>query len=124
MFPILYKSDETNFTHNGLGLLTGSITAVATEELNGMFELKIEYDSEGFLVDEIKEEMIIKAKANDKQDEQLFRIYSITKSHENDNLIIEAQHITYDLANNFVESLEARSLTKKQVMELIGASTA
>lgn len=124
MFPILYKRNETNFTHNGLGLLKDSIKAVAIEELNGMFELNIEYDSEGFLVDEIKEEMIIKAKANDKQDEQLFRIYSITKNHENDNLIIDAQHITYDLANNFVEKMEARNVTKKQVMEQIGDSTA
>src|SRR5690625_4477171 len=123
MFPKLYKSDETNFNHNGLGLLRDSISAIATEELNGMFELTIEYDSEGFLIDEIKEEMIIKAKANDKQDEQLFRIYSITKNHENDNLIINAQHITYDLANNFVEKMEASNLTKKQVMEKIGSST-
>ena len=124
MFPKLYHSNETNFIHNGLGLLRDSITAVAIEELNGMFELQIEYDSEGFLVDEIKKEMIIKAKANDKQDEQLFRIYSITKNHENDNLIIDAQHITYDLANNFVEKMEARNVTKKQVMEQIGDSTA
>src|SRR5690554_425078 len=114
MFPKLYNSNETNFNHNGLGLLTGSISAVATEELNGIFELHVEYDSEGFLADTIQKEMIIKAKANDKQDEQLFRIYSITKNHENDNLIIDAQHITYDLANNFVEELKAQNLTKKQ----------
>ena len=124
MYPKLYNANETNFIHNGLGLLTGTISAVATEELNGMFELNMEYDSEGFLADVIQEEMIIKAKANDKQDEQLFRIYSITKNHENDNLIIASQHITYDLGNNFVEKLEANNLTKKQVMELIGSSTA
>lgn len=124
MYPVLYKSDETNFIHNGLGLLTETVTAVSTEELNGMFELNMQYDNDGFLADVIEEEMIIKSKANDKQGEQLFRIYSITKNHENDNLIIDAQHITYDLANNFVEKLEARNLTKRQVMELIGASTA
>lgn len=124
MFPKLYNANETNFIHNGLGLLTGTISAVATEELNGMFELNMEYDSEGCLADEIQEEMIIKAKANDKQDEQLFRIYSITKNHENDNLIIAGQHVTYDLGNNFVEELHANNLTKKQVMELIGSSTA
>ena len=124
MYPKLYHSNETNFIHNGLGLLTGTISAIATEELNGMFELNMEYDSDGFLADVIQEEMIIKAKANDKQQEQLFRIYSITKNHENDNLIIAGQHITYDLANNFVEKLEALNLTKKQVMEKIGSSTA
>ncbi|GGN59290.1 phage tail spike protein [Oceanobacillus indicireducens] len=124
MYPVLYNSNETNFIHNGLGLLTGTISAIATEELNGMFELNMEYDSEGFLADIIQEEMFIKAKANDKQDEQLFRIYSITKNHENDNLIIAGQHVTYDLGNNFVEELHANNLTKKQVMELIGSSTA
>ncbi|MCM3396778.1 gp58-like family protein [Oceanobacillus profundus] len=123
MYPVLYKSDETNFVHNGLGLLTGAVSAIAIEELNGMFELNMQYDNDGFLASVIEEEMIIKAKANDKQGEQLFRIYSITKNHENDNLIIDAQHITYDLANNFVEQLVARNLTKRQVMELIGAST-
>lgn len=117
IFPKLYKANETDFSHNGLGLLTGTISAVATEELNGMFELNVEYDSEGFLADVIDEEMIIKAKANDKQDEQLFRIYSITKNHENDNYIIDAQHITYDLANDFVEELIATDATKRQVME-------
>ncbi|MEI3596915.1 MULTISPECIES: phage tail spike protein [unclassified Oceanobacillus] len=124
MYPKLYNANETNFIHNGLGLLTGTISAIATEELNGMFELNMEYDSEGFLADVIQEEMIIKAKANDKQEEQLFRIYSITKNHENDNLIIAGQHVTYDLGNNFVEELHANNLTKKQVMELIGSSTA
>ncbi len=120
----LYESNITSFPlDNGIGVLSDAISSVAKEEINGLFELKIEYDSEGFLADVIKEEMIIKAKANDKQDEQLFRIYSITKNHENDNLIIDAQHITYDLGNNFVEKLEARSLTKRQVMELIGSST-
>ncbi len=124
MFPKLYNANETNFIHNGIGFLTGAVDVVATEELNGMFELNMEYDSEGFLADVIQEEMIIKAKANDKQDEQLFRIYSITKNHENDNLIIDAQHVTYDLGNNFVEELHANNLTKKQVMEKIGSSTA
>ncbi|WP_368652362.1 phage tail spike protein [Ornithinibacillus sp. 4-3] len=124
MLPILYKANETNFTHNGIGLLRDAITAVATEELNGMFELQMEYDSKGEYAHVIDEEMIIKARANDKQDPQLFRIYSIEKNHDNDNLIIDAQHITYDFANNFVEKLEARNITKKQVMELIGASTA
>lgn len=122
MYPILYNANEIDFTHNGLGLLKDSVKVVAIEELNGMFELHIEYDSEGFLVETIKEEMIVKAKANDKQKTQLFRIYSITKSHENDNLIIDAQHITYDLAYNFVEELEAHNLSKKQVMEKIGTS--
>lgn len=120
----LHESNITSFPHdNGIGVLSDAIKAYAEEELNGLFEFYMEYDSEGHLVDELKEERIIKAKAQDKLGYQLFRIYSITKNHENDNLIVKAQHITYDLADNFVESLVANNLTKKQVMELIGAST-
>lgn len=120
----LHESNITSFPHdNGIGVLKDVIRAYAEEELNGLFEFYMEYDSEGHLVDELKEERIIKAKAQDKLGYQLFRIYSITKNHENDNLIVRAQHITYDLADNFVESLVANNLTKKQVMELIGSST-
>src|SRR5690625_5749815 len=88
-----------------------------------MFEFYMEYDSEGHLVDELKEERIIKAKAQDKLGYQLFRIYNIKKKQEKNNTIVKAQHITYDLANNFVEKMEANRLTKKQVMEKIGSST-
>ncbi|WP_052137847.1 phage tail spike protein [Heyndrickxia ginsengihumi] len=119
MYPILYSADETDFTHNGLGILRDSISATATEEANGQFELHIEYDSDGIFADVIDYEMIIKAKANDKQDLQLFRIYAINKSLENDNLVIDAQHITYDLAGNFVESLELDEATAAEAMETI-----
>ncbi|MBU5202710.1 hypothetical protein KQH94_01545, partial [Vibrio cholerae] len=67
MFPILYKANETSFIHNGLGVLKDAISVKAIEELNGLFELEIEYDPEGFLIDEIDYEMIVKAKVNDKQ---------------------------------------------------------
>lgn len=118
-----HNINESDFYNNGYGMLKDAIVAYAEEELNGMFEFHMEYDSEGYLVDELKEERIIKAKAQDKLGYQLFRIYSITKNHENDNIIVKAQHITYDLANNFIESLVASNMTKRQVMEQIGNQT-
>ncbi|GIN86981.1 hypothetical protein J6TS2_33670 [Heyndrickxia sporothermodurans] len=124
MFPILYDNNETNFIHNGLGVLSGAITVVPEEELNGLFEIKIEYDSEGFLADQIENGMIVKVKANDKQDPQLFRIYAIEKSLQNDNLIIHGQHITYDLAGNFIELLVLNNATTKDAMEAIKANLA
>ncbi|PTY77346.1 hypothetical protein B5V89_14795, partial [Heyndrickxia sporothermodurans] len=124
MFPILYKKDETDFIHNGLGVLSGAITSIGEEELNGLFELKIEYDSDGFLADIIENGMIVKAKVNDKQDPQLFRIYAHVKSLENDNLIINAQHITYDLAGNFVEALELDDVSTDQAMAAIQSNLA
>ncbi|WP_161655446.1 phage tail spike protein [Heyndrickxia coagulans] len=119
MFPILYEKNETNFLHNGIGVLSDCISATATEERNGIFELEIEYDSDGQFADVIENDMIIKAKANDKQDPQLFRIYTVNKSQENDNLKISAQHITYDLAGNFVEKLELNNVTAAAAMEAI-----
>ena len=119
MFPILYEKNETNFLHNGIGVLSDCISATATEERNGIFELEIEYDSDGQFADVIENDMIIKAKANDKQDPQLFRVYAVNKSQENDNLKISAQHITYDLAGNFVEKLELNNVTAAAAMEAI-----
>jgi phage minor structural protein len=124
LFPILYKKDETDFVHNGLGVLSDAITALAEEELNGLFEIKIEYDSEGFLADKIENGMIVKAKANDRQVPQLFRIYAIEKSLQNDHLIVHGQHITYDLAGNFVEKLVLNNATTREAMEAIKANLA
>ncbi|MDM8098655.1 phage tail spike protein [Oceanobacillus oncorhynchi] len=119
MYPILYKSNETNFVHNGIGLLRDAITVYPEEELNGYSEITIEYDADGFLADEIKNGMIIKAKANDKQQPQLFRIYSHVKDHAADQIIINGRHITNDLADNFVEALEIRNMTTYQAMKAI-----
>lgn len=124
MFPILYKSDETDFLHNGLGVLKDAISVKAIEELNGLFELEIEYDPEGFLIDEIDYEMIVKAKVNDKQDEQLFRIYGFDKSFQNDNILIHCQHITYDAAGNFVEELELDNVSTAEAMQTLQSKLA
>lgn len=119
MYPILYKANETNFVHNGIGFLRDAITVYPEEELNGYSEITIEYDADGFLADEIKNGMIIKSKANDKQQPQLFRIYSHVKDHAADQIIINGRHITNDLADNFVEALEIRNLTLYQAMKAI-----
>ncbi|WP_040981096.1 phage tail spike protein [Oceanobacillus jeddahense] len=119
MYPTLYNSNETNFVHNGIGFLRDAITVYPEEELNGYSEITIEYDADGFLADQIKNGMIIKAKANDKQQPQLFRIYSHVKDHAADQIIINGRHITNDLADNFVEKLEIRNLTTYQAMKAI-----
>src|SRR5690625_4776859 len=117
----LHESNITSFPiDNGIGVLSDAIIAYAEEEINGFFTFTMEYDSDGHLVDELKKERIIKAKAQDKLGYQLFRIHRITKRYDNDNLVVLARHITYDLASNFIEEMIATSMTKKQVMEKIG----
>jgi phage minor structural protein len=124
MIPRLYAHDETDFTHNGIGLLSDTISATVTEEMNSTCELQLEYDVDGQFSDQIDDGMIIKAKANDKQDDQLFRIYKHVKDQADNKITIYAQHITYDLAQNFIESLELNSATTAEAMQAIQSSLA
>lgn len=120
----LHVSSLTTFPlDNGIGVLRDAKYAFAEEELNGILEFEMEYDSHGVLVEELKEERIIKAKASDRLGYQLFRIYKIEKSHDADSITVFAQHITYDLAYYFVEELAVNNVSKNQVMEFISQST-
>ena len=46
MIPILFDSDEENFTSNGIGRLSDAISCVVLEERNGRYELEMEYPSD------------------------------------------------------------------------------
>ena len=41
MIPILYAASETDFTTNGIGLLTDAVSCTVTEERNGAYELTL-----------------------------------------------------------------------------------
>lgn len=95
MIPILYYKDETDFSHNGIGFLIDTIKATVTEERNGPYELSLQYPITGRYFSMI-EDAIIKAKANDTSDPQLFRVYKSTKPI-NGIVTYYAEHISYDL---------------------------
>lgn len=97
MNPILYAADETSFTTNGIGVLSDCISCIITEERNGQYTLEMEYPSNGLWVDEIETGCIIKAKANDVDDPQLFQINDVIRTLTGINTI-EAQHISYRLS--------------------------
>ncbi|MFA4033058.1 phage tail spike protein [Blautia stercoris] len=99
MIPILYDPLETQFTSNGIGLLTDTISCIVEEERNGGFELTLQYPQEGHLAEYIVEDAIIKAKPNDKDEEQLFRIYKSGKQVGGVNTYY-AEHISYELNMN------------------------
>ena len=67
---VLYKKNETDFTHNGLMILQ-PIEAVVTEEINGDYSLKLTMPR-GF--SEIENEQIIKVPTP--KTDQLFRVYN------------------------------------------------
>jgi len=104
MIPILFKADEVNFNHNGLGLLSDVIYCEVEEEGNESYELELGYPVNSRLYNEIRGNCLVKAKANDRFEPQLFRIYYISKPL-NGKIIVKAEHISYKLKDNFVESL-------------------
>lgn len=116
MIPKLYEAKESNFEHNGLGLLTDTISCVITEEQNGMYELELTYKVGSFLCKSLVEDNIVKAKANNEHDPQLFRIYYVSEEI-NGTILVKAEHISYDLRGNFLESIFLSNTTCQQAGE-------
>jgi len=91
----IYDSQARDFSHNGLGSLDEALSAVVGEELNGSYEMEMEYPISGRHFDKIQLRNIIFCKPNPHNSEQPFRIYSITKPL-NGVVVISAEHISYD----------------------------
>lgn len=102
MIPILYNSNETNFSGGGIGFLSDCTRCVVTEERNGVYECEFSYPMDGRHYSEIEPDMIIKAKPNEMSDPQLFRIYRASKPI-NGIVNFYCQHISYDLNVNVVD---------------------
>lgn len=96
MIPILYAKTESTFTHNGIGFLKDATKCTVTEERNGSYECSLQYPITGQWYDRITEGCIIKAKANDTSEPQLFRIYKSSKPLKG-IVTYSAEHISYDL---------------------------
>jgi phage minor structural protein len=96
MIPILYAKNESTFTHNGIGFLKDATKCTVTEERNGSYECSLQYPITGQWYDQITEGCIIKAKANDTSEPQLFRIYKSSKPLKG-VVTYSAEHISYDL---------------------------
>ena len=108
----LYDSKETSFNHNGLVVLSDCITCNIAEELNGIFELDLEYplDEQGkwqYLL----EDNVIKA------DAQLFRVYRKIKTLN--SVKINARAIYYDLLSNLLEDVRPTNLSGASALDYI-----
>lgn len=97
MIPILYSSDETEFTTNGLGSLSDAMSCIVIEERNGSYELEMEYPVGGQHYSDISLDKLIYAEPSDGTDPQPFSIYKITKPIDG-IVTIYAQHISYRLS--------------------------
>lgn len=104
----LFPTNETSFTTNGLGSLRDAISCVVTEELNGEFELEMEYPITGQHYSDIVLRRIILANPNPYANPQPFRIYYMSKPI-NGIVTINAQHISYDMSGYPVSPFTATS---------------
>lgn len=109
-YPILYSATETDFSNNGLGILGDCVSCEVTEEANGIFELAMQYPMGGIHYEDIADRSIIKAKADQFRDPQLFRVYAISKPMSG-IVTVSAEHISYDLSGIPVAPFTAGSVS-------------
>lgn len=100
MRPILFPSTEKSFQSNGLGRLD-PLSCTVTEELNGEYELEMEYRMNAAHFSEIKRGMLIYAKPAEGRSPQPFQIYKITEPIDG-KITIYAEHISYRLSYTVV----------------------
>lgn len=96
MIPILYEKNETEFENEGLGRLAETVSAVVTEERNGVYELELQFPVTGKLFKEIEVGRIIACTHDDGGDVQPFDIYK--KSEPIGGIVtFYGHHISYRL---------------------------
>lgn len=108
MIPILYEGNETEFLTNGIGRLSDAISCTVEENLNGMYELEMQYPITGIHYGDIETDRLILATPFDGGDPQPFRIYQISRAI-NGIVTINAEHISYLLNRVVVMPFQATS---------------
>lgn len=106
----LFNSDATTFTTNGVGDMSDAVSCMVTEELNGQFELEMEYPITGKRYSDLSLREIIVAKSNPYSEPQAFRIYFISKPIGG-IVTIQAEHISYDMTGYPAQPFTATSVS-------------
>ena len=121
MVPILFAPSATSFTTNGIGRLSDSQKCKVTEELNGQYELELQYPMGAKYFSDIVYSAIIVAKPFQNGKLQAFRVYKISKPMKG-QVKVYARHVSYQL--NYIPCSSFSGQTAKQVMENIPTAVA
>lgn len=117
----LFRGSETDFEHNEW-ILSETIKAIVTEDLDGNFELDLEYplfDKKGLSKYLIRGN-IISCSVGDERKEQLFVIRKFNKNTKSRRITVYAQAIARTkLSINFVPGCEIKNKTRKQAIKQI-----
>lgn len=89
-----------------IGRLIDCTSCIVEEERNGAYTLTAEVPTTSKYYSKLKLGGILQVKANQDDDNQLFRIETITEPYD-DMVIIEANHISYDLKKTSVAPFKA-----------------
>lgn len=96
----LFKPDETDFLHNGIGILSDAVhEATVQEDLNGVYVLSFKYPLFSPHGLDIKGQSLIQVPTPD--GEQLFRVANPSPSMG--IVSVFCYHVFYDLIDNFLE---------------------
>lgn len=110
MIPLLYKADESQFVTQGFGGLTEARSCRVRRQVNGVYELELEYPVTGRRFADMLPRRIIRSSVGPEEGVQNFRIYRITKPLEG-FCTFYARHRAYDLMGNTVRPFSATSLS-------------
>lgn len=116
MIPVLFKGNETNFNHNGIGLLKDTLSCEVSEVRNGSFDLELVYPITGSYFKDLKNGNIIQAKPNDTDQPHNFRITEIDKTLSDKEVVVYGVSTTNDLGGNMVKSLYLEDVTPQVIL--------
>lgn len=109
MIPILYPKGTTSFTGEGLGRLSGSISAHALTVINSTYEIDIIYPIDGVHFSEIEEGSIILAPHDESGTLEPYEVYAISRPM-NGKVVINAWHVSYQLRGIVAKPFTGQSL--------------
>ena len=121
MIPILFESNESTFTSNGVCRLVDCVICEVTEERNGVYECEFTYPITGRNYDKIKEGMIIYTTHDESGEPQPFDIYK--RSVPIDGVVtFNAAHISYRLRNYILKPFTASTISQTFVSLVANAT--
>ena len=109
MIPILYTAAETAFSWFGLGGLNMATSCRVKRQLNGVYELEMQYPIIGRRFRDLKPRNIILASVGPDEEAQPFRIYktSLTLMLKK---TVYARHVAYDLMGCPISPFDPKDL--------------
>ena len=110
MIPVLFPTNATSWTTNGLGGLADAVSCSVQEERNGAYKMTMVYPVDGLHYSETVPGSPILCDCGGQRGKQVFRVSKITRPI-NGQVKIEAEHLSYQLSLIPCSPFSASSVT-------------